>query len=127
MHTLPAGTISVAHEFLGGTPPLSNEVMQLTTFDYALSFPAGFASPQSYGYVAFAPTSTFVISLTKISGGVQTTCGTITIGASGVFAFATTGNLPVSFAIGDTLKATAPAGVDATAADFSWTLAGQAT
>ena len=122
--SLPAGTVGVAFEFLGGTPPVSSEVMGLVSFDFTVVFPGNFSDPlgiqQSYGVILIHPTGTFVATVQHNGSNI----GTMTISPAGVYAFTTTSNLPVTFNAGDYMTIIAPSSTDATAANFAWTFVG---
>lgn len=118
----------VAFELLGGTPPAQNEVIGMHVFATAVQFPVGFgqaATPAgAFGQDLANPTTPFVATCRKVSGGVVTTVGTFTIAASGVFTFATAGNAVINFAAGDLMYWIALGTADTSLANLAWTIVG---
>lgn len=100
----------------------ATEVELLHTFTEAVDFPANWGGAQ--GSVGTNPAASFVLTLSKITAGVSTTVGTITVSTGGVFTFATSGGTAKSFAVGDVLKIVGPNPLDASIANFSATLTG---
>lgn len=91
------------------------------SFTRAVSFLANFGG--SVGNVLANPTATATFTVSKTSGGVTTTVGTISVSTSGVVTFTTTGGSPVTVAAGDYFTLTSPTR-DATLAGLMFTLAG---
>lgn len=112
--------VDIPFEFLGGTPPITLELMGAYRFLRACTFPSNFAG--SSGNCAAPPTTgNFTITI-KQNG---TAIGTITVTeTTGVFAFATIGGAAPSFAADDDLTFVAQAGLDASFANAWWTLTG---
>ncbi len=91
--------------------PSTLEVIAIHTFVEAVIFPANFVG--SFGAVDGTNAgAAFVIEVAKRSAGVTTVVGTISISTLGVFTFASTGGLPISFAKGERMRLTAPAATD---------------
>lgn len=121
---------SVAGYLLPGTRPydvwFSLPGLYVPTIEYligmfarSVTFPANFAG--SSGKTLINPTSARTFTLRK--SGVS--CGTIAVSTGGVYTFASTGGLAVSFTGGtDWLSVVTPTGADATMSDFGFTLAG---
>lgn len=116
----------VPFEFLGGTPPLSNELMGGYVFTVAVSFAVNLAQPLSgatpQAHCETNPASTFTVTIYKITGGVSTSIGTMVISTAGAFTF--TVAVAPSFAVGDSIKFAAPSGVDGSLANLWWSLLG---
>lgn len=70
------------------------------------------------------PAADYTITIKKISGGTTTTVGTAVCNTSGAWAFATTGDAAVSFAVDDVIDFYGSG--DTNIGDFTITLAGQA-
>lgn len=102
--------------------PGSNYIVGGWSFDRAVTFPANWAG--SSGTVDVNPTSTATFTIKKLSAGVTTTVGTVSMNTSGVSTFSTTGGVPISFAINDRLTIYAQATPDPTLTDPAFTLAG---
>lgn len=116
-----------AFEFLGGTPPLTNEVMGGHVFTAAVNTTINFAGivvsgnfVQAQGHCETNPASSFTATIYKVSGGVSTSIGTMVISTLGAFTFAVAAIQ--SFAQGDSLKFVAPSGTDASLANLWWTI-----
>lgn len=117
---LAVGPIEVAFEFLGGSPPVTSEVLGAVTFTSAAIFPGNLTG--SVGdVIGTNPTGNFT-SIIEKNGS---TVGNMTINTSGAFSFATTGNITIS--AGDNITFVAPVSVDASLADFCWTITGTRT
>ena len=102
----------------GSPPPTASEVMLVHIFSMTVNFAANWSG--SVGTAGMAPTSSFVLTVTKNGAA----AGTITISTGGAFTFATPGGLPISFSSGDVLKVIAPATVSATLTDVAVSLYG---
>jgi hypothetical protein len=115
--------LQVAFEYLGETPPTASAVIGACVFGTVTIFPANFyGAQQSFGGIITNPTSTFVATINKNG----TAVGTMTISTAGIFSFATTGGLSVTYNPGDVMTVVAPASADATASDMFWTFVGLA-
>jgi len=108
--------------FLPGLPNAGQSVMGYAVA-WPLTFPANFASPQSYGHCDTNPTATAVYTIYKNGSNV----GTITISTSGIFTFATTGGVSFSCNPNDFIEVVAPGSQDATLANVGFTLVGTRT
>lgn len=97
------------------TPPDDAEIMLITVFAEAVTFPDGFAGAQAY--VGVDPTDTTIFTFRKNG----TNIGNVTITSAGVATFGTIGGT-VSFAPGDVLQIDAQATADATIANCAFTM-----
>lgn len=97
------------------TSPTDTEIMLITVFAEAVTFPDNFAGAR--GYVGVNPTATTVFDVLKNGASV----GTISVSTAGVVTFNTTG-AAVSFAVGDVLQINAQATADDTLANCAFTL-----
>lgn len=113
-----AGTsdnVYLVHLTYAGTPG-AQAFMGGAAITHAFTFPVDFDGAN--GSVQTNPSGDYIITVKK--NGVD--CGTITIGADGVFDFATSGGGTVSCVYGDDITFVAPA--SGSAADFLVTLVG---
>lgn len=104
---------------VSGKPQASQLVLMFTAFS-TVTFPANFATPNSYGTVGANPSATATYNVYK--NGVQV--GTISISTGGAFTFATTGGAAFSVNAGDRLTITAPSSQDATLSDVAISIVG---
>lgn len=116
----------LSFEFMGGTPPLSNEVMGLYVADRSQRFYANFNGGSVGGVAAFGmvrvnPTATFAMIVYRNASEV---IGGISVSTGGVYSFTTVGGVSFDLTAGQYLKIVAPSSTDATFADASWTLPG---
>lgn len=116
----------LALDFLGGTPPTSNENMRIYTAIRSQRFYANFdgtsaGAKAAHGHCITAPTSPFTI--TAILNN-TTTVGTISIATNKTFTFATTGGTTFDMVAGDYLIFRAQSTIDSTLADLTWTVPG---
>ncbi len=107
----PDGTVPTASQIIGRVVPARN-----------VFFAANFAG--SAGFISTNPTTNPFVITVKDNG---TTIGTISIDASGVFTFATSGGVEKIVTAGHRIEFFAPSGVDATAAGIAATLFGRAS
>jgi len=103
-----------------GGKPSAGQLVGIYTAGASFIFPANFASPNSYGTVGTNPTATATYSVYKNGSLI----GTIAVSTSGVFTFATSGGVSVTFNAGDRLTIVAPGSQDATMQDVGITLVG---
>lgn len=108
----------IPFEFLGGVPPVTNEVMGLISFPVQTSFSCNFAG--ATGKCLVNPTGTVTANITK-NGSV---IGHMVISTSGVFTFTTVTCATLVYAVGDYMSIVAPSGVDATLANLAWSFIG---
>lgn len=118
-------SVDIAFEFLGGSPPITNEIMGQYTLVRAVLFPANWNGVLTGGVAAQGrcqtnPTGSFTITIYRNA----TSVGTIVISTAGVFTFTTTAGATVAAYPGDTLFFQAPSSTDATLANVSWTISG---
>ena len=98
--------------------PEASAVLGKVVVPRAVLLPINFAGAR--GHVDVAPTAAFEIALTRNGAP----AGTITIDATGAFAFATAGGVALSLVPGDVLRFVAPATADAAISGISVTLTG---
>jgi hypothetical protein len=98
--------------------PAASAVLGKVVVPRAVLLPANLAGAR--GHVDVAPTAAFEIALTRNGAP----AGTITIDATGAFAFATAGGAALSIVPGDVLRFVAPATADTTVAGIALTLIG---
>ncbi len=98
--------------------PAAGATLLLRTFPRPVAFPANFSG----SYITAGTATTVTKTLAILKNGTQV--GTITLPAGGGFSFSSTGGAAQSWAVGDTLRITAPAAQDASLADIAITLAG---
>lgn len=94
-----------------------DQVMEMV-IPRAIVFQDDFAG--SFGFVETAPAATYTMSVERNG----TAIGTISIGTTGAFTFATTGTTTEAFNVGDRLTVRAPATTDGTIDTITVTLAG---
>jgi hypothetical protein len=116
-----SNSFNLGFEFLGTSPPISNQLIGAVSFPINATFPINFAG--SVGGIVTNPTSSFVMPV-KQNG---TQVGTITVSTSGVYTFATTSSTGLTISINDKLTVYGPATADSTAAGIFFTLAGSQT
>lgn len=109
-----------AFEFLGGTPPIANELLGGKSFPVAVAFAVNFAGASFH--VETPPAAPYVSAVYQISGGVSTAIGSMTIATNGVFTFAIA--VAPTFAVGDSIKFGGNATPDTQLANFWWSLYG---
>lgn len=107
-------------------PPLDNDEMIFTyTFTENITFPADYVGSQAA--IIAMPTAATTVILLRLPAGediIDTVpAGTITFNTDGSVVFLSEMNIPISFAVGDSLIAMGPLTADATAA-YSFTLIG---
>jgi hypothetical protein len=100
--------------------PAAGQLVLIYTAEATETFPANFATPNSYGSCGVNPTSSAIYSVYKNT----TAVGTVTISTSGVFTFATTSGAAFTLNAGDRLTMVAPGSQDTTLADVGITLVG---
>ena len=103
--------------------PSAGQLVCIYTAAAAMTFPANFASPNSYGTVGNNPVATAGYSIYK--NGVLV--GNISISTAGVFTFTTVGGTPFSLNAADRLTIVAPGAQDAQLSDVGITLVGTRT
>lgn len=116
-------------EFLGGTAPVTNEIMGLFVAVRPMQIFAdfdgtGLGYKQARGVTLGAPADgPFVI--TVFQNGVSAVVGTITVAqTTGAFTFATTASAVINLAAGDFLVFQAQTAVDAAFINSTWTITG---
>jgi hypothetical protein len=100
--------------------PSAGQLVCIYTAAASMTFPANFASPNSYGSLGANPTGTATYAIYKNG----TLVGNVAISTSGVFTFTTVGGASFSLNAGDRLTIVAPGVQDATLADVGITLVG---
>lgn len=114
VQSLPLGFVLV------GKPPAAQVYNLMTAM--AITVPSGLAG--SVAYAGTAPAASAAFSVSKVSSGVTTALGTITIAPAGTVSLAGAGG---SLAAGDVLRLTAPATQDTALADIGITVLAQRT
>jgi hypothetical protein len=104
-----------------GGKPAAGQLVMIYTAAVAMTLPANFTAPNSYGTLSANPTATALYAIYKAT----TLIGTVSISTGGAFTFATVGGVAVPLAPGDRLTMVAPGAQDATLADVGITLVGQ--
>ncbi len=109
-----------------GAIPYSSELIGAHYFPIATTFLANFAAPVGIDGIAgggclINPTATFTAIVKKLSGGIQTSIGTMIISTSGDVSFSVTAT---DFAAGDSILFFGPASADASVQDIWWTILG---
>jgi hypothetical protein len=102
--------------------PSAGQLVCIYTAGASMTFPANFASPNSYGSVGTLPSATATFSIYKNGSLV----GNVAVSTAGVFTFTTTSG-SFSLNAGDRLTVVAPGSQDATMADVGITLVGTRT
>jgi hypothetical protein len=100
--------------------PIASQLVLIYTVEATETFPANFASPNSYGSVGTNPAATAIYTIYRNTAAV----GTITISTAGVCTFATVGAAPFTVNAGDRMTMTAPSTQDIFLADVAITLVG---
>jgi hypothetical protein len=115
---LPASVRTLPLAFAFSGQPLVGQMIHLALVpDMPLSIAAGFVN--TVVYVATNPTATAVFTLSFIRRGLVRAIGTVSIAPAGTFVLAAAA---YTSAVGDVLRLTAPAVLDATLADICITV-----
>lgn len=112
------GNVPVKISFSAPFTPAASEIFLVYPCAESFTLPANFAG--SVGTVMTNPTATYTMTVKKNGS----TVGTIAISTGGVFTFATSGGVAVSFVSGDRLTIEGPVTADATLKNFGVTLKG---
>lgn len=121
-----SGAPYVASFSFFGAIPNSSELIGAHFFPIATSFLGNFVEPTgitgvSGGGCLSDPTATFTAIVKKLSGGVQTTIGSMVISTLGILSFNTTAT---NFAAGDSVQFFGPVSADASIQDIWWSILG---